>query len=162
VIRGDLLVIPIEDTFIYVEPVYLEAKQEESETPSGTQTQPRVFGRSQTKQTTLSSGVDKSRAASLPELKRVIVAFGNRLVMEKDLDTAILAVLGEQVLPEELASPGTAESLDIYRLGPQALEHYTKAKEYMSQGDWAAYGRELDQLEDILKQIARIKEEKKE
>ena len=31
VIRGNLLAIPISDTFIYVEPVYLEAKQEESE-----------------------------------------------------------------------------------------------------------------------------------
>ena len=31
VIRGNLLAIPISDTFIYVEPVYLEAKQETSE-----------------------------------------------------------------------------------------------------------------------------------
>ncbi|MBW2075837.1 MAG: UPF0182 family protein [Deltaproteobacteria bacterium] len=33
VIRGNLLAIPISDTFIYVEPVYLEAKQEKSELP---------------------------------------------------------------------------------------------------------------------------------
>ncbi|MGD9150958.1 MAG: UPF0182 family protein, partial [Desulfobacterales bacterium] len=31
VIRGNLLAIPLSDSFIYVEPVYLEAKQEESE-----------------------------------------------------------------------------------------------------------------------------------
>jgi len=163
VIRGNLLAIPIEDTFIYVEPVYLEAKQEEIETASTTQAQPRGFGRSQTKETPLSSGVDRSRAASLPELKRVIVAFGNRLVMEKDLDTAIRAVLGEQVSPAtEAASAPMPEILGLYNLGPLALEHYNKAKEYLRQGNWAAYGRELDQLEGILKEIARIKEEKKE
>jgi uncharacterized membrane protein (UPF0182 family) len=163
VIRGNLLAIPIEDTFIYVEPVYLEAKQEESETASTTQAQPRGFGRSQPKETALSSGVDRSRAASLPELKRVIVAFGNRLVMEKDLDTAIRAVLGEQVSPAtEAASAPMPEILGLYNLGPLALEHYNQAKEYLRQGNWAAYGRELDRLEGILKEMTRVAGEKKE
>ncbi len=162
VIRGNLLAIPISDSFIYVEPVYLEAKQEESETPSTASARPRGFGTSQRRETGASSGPDKSRAASLPELKRVIVAFGNRLDMEEDLDTALRGVLREKVSRKELASPRMPETLDIYNLGPLALEHYNKAKEYLRQGNWAAYGKELEQLEGILKEMSRIAGEKKE
>ncbi|MBW1690132.1 MAG: UPF0182 family protein [Deltaproteobacteria bacterium] len=161
VIRGNLLAIPLGDSFIYVEPVYLEAKQEASEEASAA-AQPRGFGKSRTKQTGLSSGQDKSRAASLPELKRVIVAFGNRLAMREDLDTALRGVLGEKVSPRELAVPRIPETLDVYNLGPLALEHYNKAKEYLRQGNWALYGKELEQLEGILKEMSRIAGQKKE
>jgi flagellin-specific chaperone FliS len=34
------------------------------------------------------------------------------------------------------------------------LEYYYKAKEYLREGDWAGYGRELDKLENILKQLS--------
>jgi uncharacterized membrane protein (UPF0182 family) len=156
VIRGNLLAIPIGDSFIYVEPVYLEAKQEESEVAAGAPAQRRGFGKSQKGDASLSPALDRSRAASLPELKRVIVAFGNRLVMEEDLDQALRGVLGEKISPRELASPRIPETLDIYNLGPLALEHYNKAKEHLRQGNWAAYGRELEQLENILKEISRI------
>jgi uncharacterized membrane protein (UPF0182 family) len=162
VIRGNLLAIPIEDTFIYVDPVYLESKQEASEAASATQAQPRGFGKSQRGETALSPGLDRSKAASLPELKRVIVAFGNRLVMKENLDTGLRAVLGEKVSPAEVASPRIPETLDLYNLGPLALEHYNKGKEYLRQGNWAAYGRELDQLEGILKEMTRMTGERKE
>jgi len=95
-------------------------------------------------------------------LKRVIVAFGNRLAMREDLDTALRGVLGEKVSPRELAVPRIPETLDVYNLGPLALEHYNKAKEYLRQGNWALYGKELEQLEGILKEMSRIAGQKKE
>jgi hypothetical protein len=42
-----------------------------------------------------------------------------------------------------------------------ALEHYNKAKDYLRQGNWAEYGRELENLEKILKEISSIEKEKK-
>ena len=159
VIRGNLLAIPIGDSFIYVEPVYLEAKQEEREVTSAAPAKPKGFGKPKGGTT---ATLDRSRAASLPELKRVIVAFGNRLVMEKDLDTALRGVLGEKISPTELASPRIPGTLDIYNLGPLALEHYNKAEEYLRQGNWAAYGTELEQLRGILKEMSRVAGEKKE
>ena len=102
-------------------------------------------------------------ARSLPELKRVIVAFGNRLVMDEDLDKALRGVLEEKISPPtEVASPRIPETLDIYNLGPLALEHYNKAKEYLRQGNWAAYGTELEKLGGILKEMSRVAGEKKE
>ena len=40
-------------------------------------------------------------------------------------------------------------------LGVLALKHYNKAKDYLREGDWAGYGRELEQLENILKQLSK-------
>jgi uncharacterized membrane protein (UPF0182 family) len=158
VIRGNLLAIPISDSFIYVEPVYLEAIQEVKEVPSTVSPQPRGFGK---KQAPGSSALDKSRAASLPELKRVIVAFGNRLIMDKNLDKALSRVLEGEVFPKEVASPLIPETLNIYNLGGLALELYNKAKDYLRQGNWAAYGKELENLEKVLKEMSRITKENK-
>jgi uncharacterized membrane protein (UPF0182 family) len=153
VIRGNLLAIPISDTFIYVEPVYLEAKQEESESSSA--------GPPQRGGVPVSSQQDKSRGASLPELKRVIVAFGNRLVMEENLDKALSSVLGGQIIAKQSAPPSVPQTQDLSNLGVLALEHYNKAKDYLRQGNWAEYGRELENLEKILQEISSITKEKK-
>ena len=156
VIRGNLLAIPLSDTFIYVEPVYLEAKQEKSETPSAGSSQRQTAARQ------ISRQQDKSTAAALPELKRVIVAFGNRLIMENNLDTALGRVLGDDIFPDQTASPAIAQTQDISNLGVLALEHYNKAKDYLRQGKWAEYGRELDNLERVLKEISSKTREKQQ
>jgi uncharacterized membrane protein (UPF0182 family) len=160
VIRGNLLAIPLSDTFIYVEPVYLEAKQEASGMTSAGSPQPGGFGRPRRR-----GGPGASQgagAASIPELKRVIVAFGNRLVMEENLDKALNSVLGGEIVTKPLASPSVPQTEDISNLGVSALEHYNKAKAYLRQGNWAAYGRELEELEQILNQMAGMRKEEKE
>jgi uncharacterized membrane protein (UPF0182 family) len=146
VIRGNLLAIPLSDNFIYVEPVYLEAKQEESASAA--------TGPTQKRRVPVSSIEDKSMAAALPELKRVIVAFNNRLIMEQNLDKALSGILGEQIFPKQLAVPSIPQTQDISNLGALALEHYNKAKDYLRQGNWAEYGRELENLEKTLKEIS--------
>ncbi|MBW2064454.1 MAG: UPF0182 family protein [Deltaproteobacteria bacterium] len=160
VIRGNLLVIPISKSFIYVEPVYLEAKQEEkSEPPAGTG-QTRPFGKARKSSAPTQRGIDRSRAASLPELKRVIVALGNRVVMDETLDRSIAGVLGKV---EELAIVGvpgpSVREYDVHELGAKALEHYKRAEESIREGNWAAYGEELKELERVLREIAKRKEQ---
>jgi uncharacterized protein len=59
VIRGDLLVIPIEESLLYVQPLYLQA----------------AGGR-------------------IPELKRVVVAYENQVVMGETLDAALAGIFG--------------------------------------------------------------------
>ncbi len=156
VIRGNLLAIPISDTFIYVEPVYLEAIQEEAEVPKTQTPQSGLFGKSRTGQSSVSSGQDRSKAASLPELKRVIVAFGNRVVMAKDLEKALSRVLEKKISQKGLIPSSIPRTQDVSNLGALALEHYNKAKAYLRQGNWAAYGRELDNLEKVLGQMSDV------
>ena len=155
VIRGNLLAIPLSDTFIYVEPVYLEAKQEEA-SPAAASSQPSRFQKNQGNQKPVSSELDQSRAASLPELKRVIVAFSNRIIMEDDLEQALNKLLGMKTSLDKYTSPGVPKTLKTHDLGVMALEHYNKAKDYLRQGDWAGYGKELGQLEEILRNLSEL------
>ena len=150
VIRGNLLAIPVGDSFIYVEPVYLEAKQEESKLSPATRPPQKGPGKPKGSGPQASQVLDKTRAAALPELKRVIVAFGNRIAMENDLDTALYKVLGGITSPEETASIVKVPASVTDRLDGDALEQYKKAKDLLRQGRWAEFGKALDELEKIL------------
>jgi hypothetical protein len=120
VIRGNLLVIPVENSILYVEPLYLLAEQ-----------------------------------SQLPQLKRVIVAYGDRVVMEENLDTALAAIFGAK-LPEPVV-PEVGEEVIGEDLVSEALRTYNRMQEALKAGDWALFGEELKALEEILN---RLKEEK--
>ena len=158
VIRGNLLAIPVGDSFIYVEPIYLEAQQEpqrEAQTAP-----PSKGGQSQQQQPTQSARKGSTMTAALPELKRVIVALGSRVAMEEKLDLALNRVLGVQAIAKDTASPKVLVSGELSDLGEKALKYYNTAKDYLRQGDWAGYGRELEKLENILMQISKTTSEK--
>ena len=129
VIRGSLLVIPIENSLLYIEPLYLAAE-----------------------------------SGSLPELRRVIVAYGNKLSMQKNLEGALSDIFGEGSIAAT-ALPGAAAQDKGLVIGVlkgddarQALRHYQKAQSLLKAGDWAGYGKELKSLEGILKRLAKEKE----
>ena len=160
VIRGNLLAIPVSGSFFYVEPIYLEAIQEETELPSAP-TQPKGFGKARRRQATVSSRADRSRTAALPELKRVIVALGNRVIMEQNLDKALSRALEGRISRKVLTSPSLPQTLDVSNLGALALDHFNRAKAYLRQGNWAEYGKELENLEKVLQEMAEEMKDKK-
>jgi len=128
VIRGNLLLIPLGESKIYVEPVFLQAE-----------------------------------ASGLPELKRVIVAVGDRISMESTLAQSIAAIFGGEppttepvVKPPVPAEPEKPVAADIAGLIKEGQEHYKQAQQYLKEGDWTGYGRELDALENILKRLAEL------
>ncbi|MBW1976605.1 MAG: UPF0182 family protein [Deltaproteobacteria bacterium] len=155
VIRGNLLAIPIKDTFIYVEPVYLEAKQTETQPAPTPSTRSRGLRRSRAGSTVAGSAQSGLGAAGLPELKRVIVAFGNRVVMKRNLEDALLTVLEGKEPLEQMISRPPARAPEAGASAKTALEHFLKAKQYLKEGDWAGYGRELRALEDTLNEMAQ-------
>jgi uncharacterized membrane protein (UPF0182 family) len=120
VIRGNLLVIPIETSILYVSPLYLRAEQ-----------------------------------GQLPELKRVIAAYGDRVVMEETLPAALSSLFAQQAAavpagraPPQAALPGVAP--DRAR---QALDHYNRALERLKSGDWAGFGGELEAMRSLLESL---------
>ena len=134
VIRGNLLVIPIEDSLLYIEPLYLAAER-----------------------------------GSLPELRRVIVAYGNRLTMAANLELALARIFGRPVrggpeTPTLAPKPGakvsaqalpTAPSGQLESLARDAQEAFDAAQEAAGRGDWKAYGEKIDELQGILRQMNR-------
>jgi uncharacterized membrane protein (UPF0182 family) len=155
VIRGNLLAIPVAQTFIYVEPVYLEAKQEEAEKSDPRQQGRTRFGKR--RGSALQGERKKSVAASLPELKRVIAGFSNRIVMGQNLDDALRKVLERERLAIPKTKVPTPEVKPVKpsdNLAARALEHYERAKQYLREENWAGYGKELESLEEILKKLS--------
>jgi uncharacterized membrane protein (UPF0182 family) len=102
--------------------------------------------------------------SQLPELKRVIVAFGNSLAMEENLELTLQRIFGGEVLREKpapqaalaAAAPAEKRRTDAEIAG-QALAHYRKAQEFLHQGNWAGYGEELKKMEEGLKALERKK-----
>src|SRR6201996_1441801 len=90
VIRGHLLVVPIENSLLYVSPLYLRAE-----------------------------------SGQLPELKRVIAAYGDRVVMEDTLPEALAALFDQTapVIPPPQPAGAALSGLEDQRAA-EALRHY--------------------------------------
>jgi uncharacterized protein len=122
VIRGNLLVIPIEDSILYVSPLYLRAVQ-----------------------------------GHLPELKRVIAAYGEHVVMKETLAEALSALFMEPGVAPTAPSAATGPPL----AGPaadrarEALDRYHQAIGRLKSGDWAGFGTELDAMRELLEGMSR-------
>ena len=127
VLQGTLLVIPIEESLIYIRPLYLRA----------------AGGR-------------------IPELKRVIVAHQNQIVMEDSLDKALERLFpvdrpGSSAPPrakpvevDERPDPNQAEHPSLVR---RATEHYRNAMQAQRDGNWAQYGEEVRRLGEVLEKL---------
>jgi len=95
---------------------------------------------------------------SLPELKRVIVAFGNRIAMEETLEQSLQRVFGtappkEATQPVVVATQKTVK--DDQSPARQALDHFQRAQENLKQGNWSGYGDELKKVEALLKEMQK-------
>ena len=64
-------------------------------------------------------------------------------------------VLAGELALRKAASPIATVTQEVSDLGAQALKYYNKAKDYLREGDWAGYGRELEKLEGILTQLSK-------
>ena len=122
--RGDLFVIPINNSIMYVEPVYLEASNQ-----------------------------------AIPEMKRVIVAYGDKIAYESTLEDALADLFGEEEnggqSQSASASSGKNNSgkSNTKELIQKANEAYENAVNAQKSGNWKKYGDYLDELEKYLNQL---------
>ena len=122
VIRGNLLVVPIGNSILYVSPLYLRAQ-----------------------------------SGQLPELKRVIAAYGDRVVMEETLPAALAALFRDTAPTAGLSSgAGAAPPGPTDERAKEALADYDRALERLKAGDWAGFGKELEALRPLLEELDRM------
>jgi uncharacterized membrane protein (UPF0182 family) len=121
VLQGQTLVLPIDDNFVYIAPLYLQASQ-----------------------------------ARMPQLKKVVLAVGNRLIYTDTYEEA-LAILGggsrapaapvnATAAPPQPGTPASAVVTTDPRI-ENARRHFQRYRELSSQGKWAEAGKELDALQ---------------
>jgi uncharacterized membrane protein (UPF0182 family) len=129
VIWGNLLVIPVEKTLLYVVPLFLSAS-----------------------------------TGGIPELRRVILFHGGRVVMEPTLAEAIRTLFQESVVeaPVEAGPGGSAGGAGpgavpprVRALADEAARLLQEAGKAQRQGDWAGYGSALKRLEAAIRELRR-------
>jgi uncharacterized membrane protein (UPF0182 family) len=91
----------------------------------------------------------------LPELKRVIASYGERVVMKETLEEALAALFIEPAAADQSAEVGAAPAGPAADRARQALERYNLAMEHLKSGDWSGFGTELDAMRGVLKDMAR-------
>lgn len=98
---------------------------------------------------------------SLPELKRVIVAFGDRIAMEETLDQALQRIFGAKPTADAPTPATTTAAAAVTpvkgdrSLARQALDSFQRSQELLKQGNWAGYGEELRKVEGLLKEMQK-------
>ncbi|MBI5445734.1 MAG: UPF0182 family protein, partial [Deltaproteobacteria bacterium] len=124
VLFGNLLVLPVKDSIVYIQPLYLQAEQ-----------------------------------TAMPALTRVIVAYADKVAMEKDLPSALAKVFGAAPsgpapAAGERPAPGAAAGAALPPDLASARELYRKALDAQRAGDWAGYGRYIGELGQVLEKLA--------
>lgn len=137
VLRGQTLVLPIDNSFLYVEPIYIQASQ-----------------------------------ASMPQLKKVALAMGNRIAYADTYEQALTQLiqnLGGVQQSNQTGNQATAQNANASAPAPgspastpggvsnQAVEtlqqirnHLQRYRELGAQGRWAEAGKELDEIQRLV------------
>ncbi|PYO54319.1 MAG: hypothetical protein DMD83_22525, partial [Candidatus Rokuibacteriota bacterium] len=129
VIRGNLLVIPIDDALLYVEPLYLRAENRELPELK------RVIA-STGDRVVMSATVDTLLAGLFPGAPK---------------PAPTVATGGPEATPGATSRPGTPGEPGA---PPEALRHYQAAFRALNQGDWRTFGVEMDALRKALEGAA--------
>ena len=126
--RGNMFIIPINTSVLYVEPVYLEAQN-----------------------------------SSIPEVKRIIMAYDDEIAYEDTLAECLVSLFGdgaeEGVNESGEGQPSgggqTSGEMSQSELIAAAAAAYENATEAQKKGDWAGYGKYMDELEKYLNKLAK-------
>ena len=128
--RGNMFIIPINTSILYVEPVYLEATN-----------------------------------SSIPEVKRIIVAYNDKIAYEETLADCLISLFGtkaqngvsgsETTTPSQSGGDDSAANMSARQLAELVQEYFTKAQNAQKNGDWAKYGEYLDKMEEYLNELTK-------
>ncbi|MSP13307.1 MAG: UPF0182 family protein [Chloroflexi bacterium] len=130
VIRGNLIVIPLDQSIIYIEPLYLRA--DTGQLP-------------EFKRVIVASGEKVIMADTLQQA--LVGVLGN--------NAAGLNLGGATTgAPPPVTAGAEASSVEVRNLVTSARNHYNAAQEALKAGDWTKYGQELSAMNNDLKSLS--------
>jgi uncharacterized protein len=144
VIQGNLLVIPIDDAMLYVQPMYIQATE-------STAAAPRLA------RVIVAANNQVVMAPSLEEAVGLLRVPEGGVVATADDPLIALDAEEEVAEPAEPAAEVSTTDLDGLteaQLVDEAIATFDRGQESLSQGDWTAYGEAQARLEAILDVLA--------
>ena len=124
VIQGNMLVTPIEESLLYIQPIYISATE---------------------------GGV--SGNAGIPELKRVVVSFNNQIEIANTLDQALIILFGDGIGGDTPppADGGEGPAVDVpdrvTELLVQADAAFAEAEAAFRAGDLVTWAQKIEEAE---------------
>lgn len=122
VVRGSIMVIPIKNSLLYVEPIYVTAKN----------------------------------SAALPEIKKIIVAYGDKVAMESTLHEALYVLFG---MKEPTISSGNTEEITPDTLTRDIIAKYEELILHSKNQNYKEFGDALDEMGKLISKLKEIKAE---
>ena len=120
-ITKDIIIVPIDDTLLYVEPIYQQYVNE----------------------------VD-----SLPVLKKVVVASGNKVAIGNNLDEALINLVSKYAVNIEIENTDSLEEL-----ADMIIKANNNLKASMQSNDWEQIGRDTKRLQNLVNRLEEVKKE---
>ncbi|MBI4790860.1 MAG: UPF0182 family protein [Chloroflexi bacterium] len=133
IIFGNLLVIPVEKSLLYVQPLYLLAEQ--SQIP-------------QLKYVIVATGTTLSMQPTLGEaLAQIFTGIGTPTAATPPTAPGTVTT----------APPATSPTdATVAALAKEANDHYARAQDALKSADWATYGKEMQALQQVLGQLIQV------
>ncbi len=130
VIRGNMIVVPIENSVLYVEPIYITS----------------------------------SNKTTLPELKQVVVAFDEKIVMKNNLRDALYALFNEKApvntqIGEITDEPVNDKPVTYQSAAQKVIEEFENVKKANAENNWNAFGESMNVLEQSINELKKSLED---
>lgn len=119
-ITKDILVVPIDDSLLYVQPVYQQYTNE---------------------------------SISLPLLKKVIVASGNKLAIGNNIEEALKNLLSQSAVDIEIEETDNID--DLIKAIIKANDNLEKSN---SSNNWEMIGKDMQKLQELINKLKVLKE----
>jgi uncharacterized membrane protein (UPF0182 family) len=146
VIQGSMLVLPIEESILYVQPIYIRA---ESSTASSV--------------TQLGGVVSSQDEGGIPEFKRVVVSFNDQIEMRNSLGEALDAVFGSgtgAAVDQPVVDPGDDGGTpvevpeEVASLVTAAEQALNEAEAALMNGDLGTYADKVAEAQGLIERAA--------
>lgn len=144
VIRGNMLVVPVGGSLIYIEPIYIS-----------------------------SNTAGEGGSGSIPELKRMIVAYGDKIVMEPTLEQALQVIFAGKAPtgpvgmlggneeptppPEEEKPQYSDDDVTLDKVIDEIVAGYYGAQNSSAQGDWNGFGENMQALDTAISKLQKFR-----
>ena len=130
VLRGNLLILPMNNSLLYVEPIYIQSEDEKT---------------------------------AIPELRRVVIGYGNEVVWGESLEEALVNMFGQGTGFQTASATTITDDIGTADIGTdqtslpglidQANRYFNEGQDALRTGNWTEYGRYQRLLEETLRQL---------
>lgn len=136
--RGNLLIVPIGNSVLYVEPLFLQATA--SRFP-------------ELKRVIVATGNSVGIGSNLAEALNVAFKIAPATIVDDGTGAQPSSTPVAGVTPQPASTPRAGSAAELTQ---SAQRHYDLAQEALQESDWTAYGRELEALKADLDALARL------